>query len=66
MIQNTNGEITSMQSASFQFVYRKKMAAAANRENDSITIRMTHATIWRTASRSPVRRVIRSPVRYVL
>lgn len=41
----------------------EKDGAAAKREEDSMTMRMIQATIWRIASRSPVSLVMRSPVR---
>ena len=60
---DTGRIILSRHNAIFQSKYTKKIATVAKREKDSITMRDTQAIIWRTASRSPVIRVIRSPVR---
>ena len=59
------GVTASMDRAKTQSVARNTMDVVRNSTVQSMSCRMTQHTAWRTMSMSPVRRVIRSPVRFL-
>lgn len=58
------GATASRRSVSAAFTLNRYVMENRNRQVLSTALYEIQHTVWRTMSRSPVRRVIRSPVRY--